>query len=87
MTSEVKKSSKPMRNTILLIDLVSFEDPHLMMFMEQMRHAGPNPVVKDYSLLEDLINPEVEAVLSGQKTAKEALAAAQVKVQERLIDF
>ena len=68
-------------------DLVSFEDPHLMMFMEQMRHAGPNPVVKDYSLLEDLINPEVEAVLSGQKTAKEALAAAQVKVQERLIDF
>ncbi len=68
-------------------DLVSFEDPHLMMFMEQMKHAGPNPVVKDYSLLEDLINPEVEAVLSGQKTAKEALAAAQVKVQERLIDF
>ncbi len=68
-------------------DLVSFEDPHLMMFMEQMKHAGPNPVVKDYSLLEDLINPEVEAVLSGQKTAKEALAAAQKKVQERLIDF
>lgn len=68
-------------------DLVSFEDPHLMMFMEQMKHAGPNPVVKDYSLLEDLINPEVEAVLSRQKTAKEALAAAQVKVQERLIDF
>jgi maltose-binding protein MalE len=58
-----------------------------MMFMEQMKHAGPNPVVKDYSLLEDLINPEVEAVLSRQKTAKEALAAAQKKVQERLIDF
>ncbi|KAF1082328.1 MAG: hypothetical protein GQF41_1049 [Candidatus Rifleibacterium amylolyticum] len=68
-------------------DLVSFEDPHLMMFMEQMKHAGPNPVVKDYSLLEDLVNPEVEAVLSGQKTAKEALSAAQKKVQERLIDF
>ncbi len=68
-------------------DLVRFEDPHLMMFMEQMKHAGPNPVVKDYSLLEDLINPEVEAVLSGQKTAKDALAAAQKKVQERLIDF
>ncbi|OGK10995.1 MAG: hypothetical protein A2W80_07750 [Candidatus Riflebacteria bacterium GWC2_50_8] len=68
-------------------DLVSFEDPHLMMFMEQMKHAGPNPVVKDYSLLEDLVNPEVEAVLSGQKTAREALGAAQKKVQERLIDF
>lgn len=68
-------------------DLVSFEDPHLMMFMEQMKHAGPNPVVKDYSLLEDLVNPEVEAVLSGQKTAREALSAAQKKVQERLIDF
>jgi len=45
------------------------------------------PVVKDYSLLEDLVNPEVEVVLSGQKTAKEALSAAQKKVQERLIDF
>jgi len=68
-------------------DLVSFDDPNLMMFMEQMKHAGPNPVVKDYALLEDIINPEVEAVLSGQKNAREALTAAQKKVQERLIDL
>ena len=68
-------------------DLVSFDDPNLKVFMEQMKHAGSNPIVKDYSLLEDLVNPEVEAVLSGQKTAREALASAQKKVQERLIDF
>ncbi|MBU1107990.1 MAG: ABC transporter substrate-binding protein [Candidatus Riflebacteria bacterium] len=68
-------------------DLVSFDDPNLRVFMEQMKHAGPNPVVKDYALLEDLINPEVEAVLSGQKTAREALTTAAKKVQERLIDL
>ena len=67
-------------------DLVKFEDPHLMTFMEQMKHAGPNPVVKDFGLLEDLVNPEIEAVLSGQKSAKDALSSAARKVQERLLD-
>lgn len=67
-------------------DLVKFDDPHLMMFMEQMKHAGPNPVIKDYGLLEDIVNPEIEAVLSGQKTARDALGSAARKVQERLID-
>ena len=67
-------------------DLVKFEDPHLMTFMEQMKHAGPNPVVKDFGLLEDLVNPEIEAVLSGQKNAKDALSSAAKKVQERLLD-
>ncbi|MDD3149023.1 MAG: ABC transporter substrate-binding protein [Candidatus Riflebacteria bacterium] len=67
-------------------DLVKFEDKHLMTFMEQMKHAGPNPVVKDFGLLEDLVNPEVEAVLSGQKNAKDALGSAAKKIQERLLD-
>lgn len=67
-------------------DLVKFEDPHLMTFMEQMKHAGPNPVVKDFGLLEDLVNPEIEAVLSGQKNAKDALSSAARKIQERLLD-
>ncbi len=66
-------------------DLVKFDDPFLMMFMEQMKHAGPNPVIKDYGLLEDLINPEIEAILSGQKNAKDALGSAARKVQERLL--
>ncbi len=67
-------------------DLVKFEDKHLMTFMEQMKHAGPNPVVKDFGLLEDLVNPEIEAVLSGQKNAKDALGSAAKKIQERLLD-
>ncbi len=67
-------------------DLVKFDDKHLMTFMEQMKHAGPNPVVKDFGLLEDLVNPEIEAVLSGQKNAKDALGSAAKKVQERLLD-
>ncbi|HNX75962.1 MAG TPA: ABC transporter substrate-binding protein [Candidatus Rifleibacterium sp.] len=67
-------------------DLVKFEDKHLMTFMEQMKHAGSNPVVKDFGLLEDLVNPEIEAVLSGQKNAKDALGSAAKKVQERLLD-
>lgn len=67
-------------------DLVKFDDPNLMVFMEQMKHAGPNPIIKDYGLLEDIVNPEIEAVLSGQKSAKDALSNAARKVQERLID-
>ncbi len=67
-------------------DLVKFEDPFLMMFMEQMKHAGSNPVVKDFGLLEDIVNPEIEAVLSGQKNARDALGSAAKKVQERLLD-
>lgn len=71
---------------IAAYDLIKFEDPHLMVFMEQMKHAGPNPVVKDYSLLENLVNPEIEAALSGQKSVKAALQAATKKVQERILD-
>lgn len=67
-------------------DLVKFEDKHLMTFMEQMKHAGPNPVIKDFGLLEDIVNPEVEAALSGQKSARDALSSAAKKIQERLID-
>lgn len=67
-------------------DLVKFDDPYLGMFMEQMKHAGSNPIVKDFGLLEDLVNPEIEAVMSGQKTAEDALKSAARKVQERLLD-
>lgn len=68
-------------------DLVKFEDAHLITFMEQMKHAKVNPVVTSYGLLEDITNPEVEAVLSGQKTAREALSSAASKVDERVINF
>jgi multiple sugar transport system substrate-binding protein len=68
-------------------DLVKFEDEHLMTFMEQMKHARVNPVVTSYGLLEDIVNPEMEAVLSGQKTAKDALTHAAEKVEAQIINF
>jgi ABC-type glycerol-3-phosphate transport system substrate-binding protein len=68
-------------------DLVEFEDEQLKVFMEQMKHAKVNPVVTSYGLLEDIVNPEMEAVLSGQKTAEQALKNAATKVNERVINL
>lgn len=67
-------------------DLVKFEDKNLGIFMEQMKLAGANPVVKDFGLMEDMVNPEIEAILSGQKKASEALKIAAQKIQTRLLD-
>jgi len=67
-------------------DLVKFEDKNLGIFMEQMKLAGANPVVKDFGLMEDMVNPEIEAILSGQKQASEALKIAAEKIQTRLLD-
>ncbi|MEW6708237.1 MAG: extracellular solute-binding protein [Candidatus Riflebacteria bacterium] len=67
-------------------DLVKFEDEHLKTFMEQMKHAGVNPVVTSYGLLEDIVNPEMEAALSGQKSVRDALTSAAEKIQTQLLD-
>ncbi|MFZ5951890.1 MAG: extracellular solute-binding protein [Candidatus Rifleibacteriota bacterium] len=67
-------------------DLVKFEDEHLKTFMEQMKHAGVNPVVTSYGLLEDIVNPEMEAALSGQKSVRDALTSAAEKIQKQLLD-
>ncbi len=66
-------------------DLLTFEDRNLNVFMEQMKLTQPNPVVRDFGMMEDLINPEVEAVLTGQKTATEALNSAAKKIEERIL--
>lgn len=66
-------------------DLVKFEDQHQMAFMNQMKYAAPNPVIKDFGLLEDIVNPEVETVLAGSKTAKEATESIAKRVKERLL--
>jgi hypothetical protein len=36
--------------------------------------------------MEDMVNPEIEAILSGQKKASEALKIAAEKIQTRLLD-
>ncbi|HNY12215.1 MAG TPA: ABC transporter substrate-binding protein [Candidatus Wallbacteria bacterium] len=48
----------------------------LKVFMEQMKTAQPRPKVLKYAQLETLINPEMEAALSGAKTVEQALNAA-----------
>jgi multiple sugar transport system substrate-binding protein len=67
-------------------DLLTFEDKNLNVFMEQMKLTQPNPVVRDFGMMEDIVNPEIEAVLTGQKTATEALNSAAKKIQERVLD-
>lgn len=62
-------------------DHVQFEDENLKVFMEQMTYAVANPVVTSYEMLENIVNPKMEAVLSGQKDAATALAAAARKVE------
>jgi ABC-type glycerol-3-phosphate transport system substrate-binding protein len=66
-------------------DLVKFEDKNLSSFMEQMKHAVSNPIVTNYSDLEDIINPEMETVLTGQKTAAEALRNAARRIEEKVL--
>lgn len=66
-------------------DLVSFEDQHQMAFLKQMKSAASNPVIKDFGLLEDIVNPEIETVLAGKKTADEATKSIATRVQERLL--
>lgn len=46
---------------------VKFESEKLNMFIDQLKYSGANPVVKDFSLMEDLINPEIEIILADDK--------------------
>ncbi|MBI3039276.1 extracellular solute-binding protein [bacterium] len=66
-------------------DLVSFENKHLLVFMEQMKHALPNPIVTKSNILEKIVNPEMEAVLTGQKSAEDAFRLAARKVEETIL--
>ena len=66
--------------------LVKFEDEHQKAFMEQMQTTKPNPVVKDFGLLEDIVNPEVETILTGSKTAKQGVESIAKRVQNLLND-
>lgn len=66
-------------------DLVKFEDQHQMAFLNQMKFAAPNPVIKDLGLLEDIVNPEIETILSGKKAAAEATESIAKRVQECLL--
>jgi len=68
-------------------DLVTFDNPHLKVFMEQLKTSKSNPVVTNYEVLEDIVNPEMEAIITGQKTAAAALANAARKVEKKVLRF
>ena len=51
-----------------------------------MKTAKANPVVTSFGTLEDIVNPEMEAILTGQKPAAKALAEAARKVEKKLLD-
>ncbi len=67
-------------------DKVKLDDPKLGVFLEQMKSARPNPIVTNYGDLEELVNPEMEAVLTGQKIASEALSTAARKVEKKVLN-
>lgn len=64
------------------IDTVKY--PFLKVFMEQMKTAIPRPMIPDYQMVENTVNPEIEAALRGTKTVKEALKAIVAKVNRIL---
>ncbi|MBF0499079.1 MAG: extracellular solute-binding protein [Candidatus Riflebacteria bacterium] len=66
-------------------DLVKYDDPNLMKFLEQMKSAVANPIVTHSDVLEDIINPEMEAIMTGQKTSMEALKNAARKIEKKVL--
>ncbi|OIP25974.1 hypothetical protein AUK22_07390 [bacterium CG2_30_54_10] len=68
-------------------DLFSFDDKNLQVFMEQLKTSVSNPIVTSYEMLEDVVNPEMEAVITGQKTAADALGNASRKVEAKVLSL
>ncbi len=68
-------------------DLVKFEDKNLNVFLEQMKTSVGNPIVTSFESLENIVNPEMEAVMTGQKTAADAMKNAARKVEEKVLSL
>ena len=61
--------------------------PELKVFMEQMKTAVPRPKVLDYDELESIMNSEMYAALSGQKSVALALGDAVKEINERVLNL
>jgi ABC-type glycerol-3-phosphate transport system substrate-binding protein len=64
----------------------TLKHPYMKVFMEQMKTAVPRPQVPDYPHVENLVNPELEIALSGEKSVQDALSAVAKKVNKFLAD-
>jgi multiple sugar transport system substrate-binding protein len=58
--------------------------PHLKTFMEQMKRAVPRPNMESYDEIENAINPEMEAALTGKLSVKNALKRSAEKINRIL---
>ena len=65
-------------------EIDTLKHPYLKVFMEQIKTAVPRPIVPDWAAIENNVNPEISAALSGRKTVKEALKAITSKVNKIL---
>ncbi len=65
------------------IDLT--EKPELTVFYQQMLNAKARPPIPGYDRLEELVNPELELGLKGQKSPEEALRSAASSVEEQVL--
>ncbi len=66
--------------------LVEFkESPELEVFMKQMTTAIARPPVIEYSRLEEVVNAEMYACLSGRKTVYQALYDASRRVEREVL--
>lgn len=61
--------------------------PELKIFMEQMKTAIPRPKVLDYDELESIMNSEMYAALSGQKTVEQSLKDAIKEINGRVLNL
>ena len=70
-------------------DKVDFKKfPEIKIFMEQMKTAKARPMIPNYDILEtDIINPEMAAALSGQKTVKQALDDAAREIDKKILSI
>ncbi|MBI4868698.1 MAG: extracellular solute-binding protein [Candidatus Wallbacteria bacterium] len=69
-----------------VMDKVDLKDrPELKVFYKQMLSAQARPAVPGYDRLEELVNPELELGLKGQRTPEEALTAAAKIVQQQVL--
>jgi len=68
-----------------LVDISTL--PELKIFMEQMKTAIPRPKVLDYDELESIMNSEMYAALSSQKTVSKALEDAVDEINRRVLNF
>ncbi|MDD3627281.1 MAG: ABC transporter substrate-binding protein [bacterium] len=64
------------------------KSPELKIFMEQMKTAKARPLIPNYDILEtDIINPEMYAALTGEKTVEQALNDAVRLIEKEILSI